>query len=375
MLGVFLFLSFYFAVKEQWIQYILFFTLALYTKESAIVLLPVIIGLLTYNRIVDRNYKVVKNTLYSIIPFLLVSLHFVYQKSIFDWYFYPLHMEFIELNFEDVAYKFSRYYRAIFDARLQYFFNATLLIYVCLILYFQNVKRKKIVIGSIVLSFILLVGLNGISNSVIATGSLLFLTLGIGFYKIKFESKYLHKLVLGSWLFMYGFTLFSALNFYSTRYIVPVIIFYAFVYMIVLHKFINLKERPLYKYLIVIFLVMLAGRFHKKELSDIDTSYKHVVKTHNEIVNYFVGNVNQDKTIGADFLETHFLTNANCSYLNSNQEYSNVSHLYDKSLDYYIITNLEASIEDKRRSIDLSNYKIVANFSSSLCIGEVYQRK
>ena len=131
----------------------------------------------------------------------------------------------------------------------------------------------------------------------------------------------------------------------------------------------------MYKYLIVIFLVLAAGRLHKKELSDIDTSYKSVVKTHNQIVDYLVDNVNSNKKIGTDFLENYYLENANCRYLERDQTFSNVGELYTKDQDYYIITNLETSIEEKRKAIDLASYELAVQFSNSKSIGEIYTRR
>ena len=376
MLGVFLFLAFYFAVMERWILYIAFFAMALYTKESAVVLFPVIISLLIYNRIAQGDkYGVLKIAALSIIPLFLASLHFIYQKSIFGWYFYPLHIDFIQFDFLEVASKFSRFYRAVFDARLQYFFNATFIIYVCLILHFQNAKRKVHIIVCIIGSFILMLAFNSRHNSIVISGSLLILSLGIGLYNIKYDSEVHRKIVLGSWLFIFGFIIFSALNFYSTRYIIPVIVFYAFAYTIILHKFIKLKSRSTYKYLIVIFLFLIAGRFQKNELSDIDTSYKSIVLTHSEITNYFVNNVDSDKKIGADFLENYMLENSNCRYLTEDQTFSNVSELHMKDQDYYIITNLEAPIEEKRKTIDMSSYEMIAQIVNSKSIGEIYKRR
>ena len=71
--------------------------------------------------------------------------------------------------------------------------------------------------------------------------------------------------------------------------------------------------------------------------------------THSEITNYFVNNVDSDKKIGADFLENYMLENSNCRYLTEDQTFSNVSELHMKDQDYYIITNLEAPIEEKRK--------------------------
>jgi hypothetical protein len=376
MLGIFLLLAFYCAVMERWVFYIVFFTLALYTKESAVVLFPVIISLLIYNRISQGDkYGVLKIAVLSIIPLFLASLHFIYQKSVFDWYFYPLHIDFIKFDFLEIASKFSRFYRAVFDARLQYFFNATFIIYVCLILHFQNAKRKLPIIACIIGSFILMLAFNSRHNSIVISGSLLILSLGIGLYNIKYDSEVHRKIVLGSWLFIFGFITFSALNFYSTRYIIPVIIFYAFAYTIILHKFIKLKNHAAYKYLIIILFILIAGRLQRSELSDIDTSYKSAVQTHTDITNYFVKNVDTDKKIGADFLENYMLDNSNCRYLEKGQTFSNVGELYMKDQDYYIITNLEAPIEEKRKAIDMNSYEMIAQFSNSKSVGEIYKRK
>ncbi|HPG07656.1 MAG TPA: glycosyltransferase family 39 protein [Saprospiraceae bacterium] len=105
MLTFFILLSLWFYRRRQWTGYLFSATAMLYTKESGLVFIGVLaIHFLLKNWFEENTTS--KRTLttslvWILLPVVLASLHYLWLKHRFGWYFYPLHINYFKGSWQD----------------------------------------------------------------------------------------------------------------------------------------------------------------------------------------------------------------------------------------------------------------------------------
>lgn len=376
-LGILLLISFYHFINRNWVYYVFFFSLALYTKESALVLFPAIFLVSVYrNFILKESHIFTKEIIIVVVPIILFSLHFIYQKIVFGWYFYPEHIDFIKLDYNSISDRFSGYMKNIFVFRYQFVFSF------CFTMSIIYLVWKNVLLSSLIKRILLvLLTMSSLScmycfisnEKLFISGSFWLLSVGLALLNVKYQSDKHKIFISGSWLFVSGFILFSALNFYSVRYVISVIIFYSIVQAFCFQQIIEKFNVNFFIVLIIFFVILLIGKNQKKTFEDVDTSYKYPIKIHQEIVDYMVKNANVNDYIQADFLERIALSNSNARYIISENVFKNFDSPNGNIEAYKIITNLAGDIELKRSKIDLGKWNKVKEFKISKSEGEIYK--
>lgn len=102
LLAMFMLWAIYFWVNKQLILYALFSSLAILTKETAIIIPVVIIVSEGINLVAvekeRQNFKLRPSHLFVLVPFVIYGIFLIIQKAQNGWYLFPLHEENIGLH-------------------------------------------------------------------------------------------------------------------------------------------------------------------------------------------------------------------------------------------------------------------------------------
>lgn len=88
-------------IKNKWGTYALFASLAMMTKESAIIIPPLAVAVIFIESVTTRtvfSLQSFRRYFFGIIPLLVYILFLLIQKKQNGWYFFPEHMGYLRLN-------------------------------------------------------------------------------------------------------------------------------------------------------------------------------------------------------------------------------------------------------------------------------------
>lgn len=270
-----------------------FASFALYTKETAIVLLFAVFSLelihLTKGKSTIRQFLMKVPVL--IAPLLAVGIFFLLQKSMRGWYFYPLHLDLMEFKLENFLSQLEAYAAYLF-------------------IYY---------------------GRNAITFTL-----LLALILGIAGKRLQ-----PNRTALLFSLFITGFILFSALNFFSPRYLLCCIPLFALIVSdVVIRAFGKLPVLTVLAILIMS-LTPLYFSFNHKTGKDHNLGYVDAVRVNEEVIHYCLDQKWNDKPLHTGFLMYKYMSSPYPGYLHSNEVFTNVSNKGFKKAEVFILTSME----------------------------------
>jgi len=310
---------------SKW-QTILWVSLALYTKESALVLGLSLICWQFVNEFYKANKKinlqVFLHSAYLLLPFLFISLFFILQKIWVGWVFFPEHLGYISLEaFADKA-----------EGYLSYLF--------------------------------LFRGRNLLSVAAIA--ALLFLV----FQKNSQLSNHSNK-ILGIVFFIFSYLAFSSLNFYSPRYLLSVLPLILLVFSFLIHTAFSSKFLLHIMVLAVISLNLIYFSFFRLEPNDHTLGYRPMIKVHQEMCAIIEKEVNLETHIATHFLMKANLENSDIGYLKNEKPFTHVSTKASENTQVVIISNIEQD-ESLMTFLQNHNKRLVKRISYENCWSEYY---
>ncbi len=315
-----------FLKKQKW-QTVLWVSLALYTKESALVLALALICWQWFNSFAQNEYRFklqpFLNTFYLFLPFAFISVFFILQKRWIGWVFFPEHIGYISLSsFLDKANMYAGY---LFIFR----------------------------------------GRNLLSFSAIACFILLF-------FKQKDLLKQYQNILCGLTFFVVSYMAFSALNFYSPRYLLsvlpPVVMIFSF---LLVQTFLSYK-----KVMSLLILIVIGNNvyytFFRFEPNDHTLGYRNMIKVHQKMGAYLEKEIPKNASIA-----THFLMKANLEipeigYLSFKEKYNQVHLIAGPQTQWILISNIE--IDEDLNSIAYSKQaKLQQKFEQGSCWVALYR--
>lgn len=307
-------------------QTILWVSLALYTKESALVLGLSLICWQLVNEFYKANKKIkiqlFLNSAFLLLPFLFIALFFILQKIRVGWVFFPEHIGYISLSsFADKA-----------EGYLSYTF---------------------IFRGRNLLSFL-------------AIGSLIFLLI-----KKNRQLSSASNIILGITFFVLSYLSFSALNFYSPRYLLSVLP----LILLIFSFFIQTAFTSIF----FIRAFVIAGvsihliyfSFFRLEPNDHTLGYREMIKVHQEMCSYLENEIKTDTKIATHFLMKANLENPDIGYLRKGQPYTQVKLSANSITQVAVISNIEQD-EALMNFLEISNKKLLKRIEYNNCWAACY---
>lgn len=285
----FLFLwSFYFYFNKNWIGFSIAISLALWSKESAFCLIPAFGIIAIIERLIKQtnNKELGLRLLGLVVLFMVGFSFFLIQKSTLGWYFFPRHANWVTLA--DFTWKMEVAFNSYFVS------DARIYIYVASIL-------------SIIAAFFLGIRLNTQQRLIVG----------------------------GSFIFAFGFMVFAAINFFSSRYLLGA---HTLLLSSVALILFSIPHRTYQITLLIVLPIFglnnIDNSLKLNNFSDVDLSYQYLVQAELDMVNY-LETKNYSEKIHAPFLMLVNLTNPYSGFVKSG--FSNMSsEIESENNTYYI---------------------------------------
>lgn len=320
-----LLLSIHLYLLRKFVWFALTATLMVLTKETSVIFLFgfLLVHLNEYFKSCKELKKFLFESSFISIPLVTYAAFLVLHKHKFGSFFYPVHTDFVEFGIESVQKKLEMATAIIFT---RYGRNALLLV----------------LIGSLALLII---------------------------KKKKPENTRLLILLLIQTLF---YLLFTAINFYSPRYTLSLMVLFV-VAAAVLMSVAHFSKNWMNAFIIAFVIALpLYSTFTKKSNNDKDLGYVEAIKVHQEMVHFCEKQQWQDKRISASFNLIYYLRDPSLGYIEGVKEFLNVSDLLDIcNSEVYL---LECTNIGKQAQVDSIRNKnrLVKRFELDKAWGEIY---
>ena len=279
-------------------MYIVWGSLLLLTKESGFVCITSILAVEIIRSLKNRSINF-SNLLLLCIPFISGAAFYLIQKNQMGWFFYPRHMGYISFDLQKILDRLIDGYAAMLFISYGRFFISMLLL-----IFFGIFFIKKTAFSSIEKTTCLTVG-----------------------------------------LFILFYLLFSAINFYSPRYIVCCIIFLMILFSFILLKLFKKKQWIAYVLSATLLIIFSYYNFLIKSDCDTDLGYYDSIEVQKEAVRFCEEKDWKNKNIYTLFLMYHQLTTPHLGYLGSYEKtFSNVNCGISDNTEICIIPSTEQSL-------------------------------
>ncbi|MDD4746164.1 MAG: glycosyltransferase family 39 protein [Salinivirgaceae bacterium] len=289
MLALFTVLSLKAYLERKRMLVVFWLILALYTKESAIVIYMTIL----FFEIVDvwkNKERKLFDIIYLGIPPLFVLLFFVAQRVIVGWFFFPEHIAFLSLD-------------AFFSRFLGYSTNLF------------------VFMGRNMLTF---------------TGFAALVILLIKKDPLLFEKKKERSVLT---FFIVAYLLFSAVNFYSPRYLLSILPFVILIWVFFIG---TLVKKYHFVIQIVVLLILFSNNLYftinKRGGDDHTLGYRDLIYVQKEIISYCEQENLYSENLFTHFLMLHNLQNADLGYIRGDSIFVNANSRFSADTEFAIIS-------------------------------------
>ncbi|MBP9081369.1 MAG: glycosyltransferase family 39 protein [Flavobacteriales bacterium] len=359
-MGLSLLLAVWAYMSENVAGYIVAATCALFIKESAIVLVLALICWQAISVFISKPTNQSRSgwRWFVVIPTPLVPafLFLLYQRLTYGWFFYPLHIGMISWDIRDIHYLFKFGYRVLFEqqgmewATLAFGLLAPLLWkgwhkrYMGAIVAVIYVAAIKVLDGKWTLA-----PLPTLIVTLACFGAILFLQ----FIPLMRKEGPRGEFPAITLILVLGFLMFSALNFFSDRYLTGLIPFVALGMSAVLYSALAPWHKALFPAVILIIATNLFWHIGRDgHVGDTRISYADDIRAHQWLISECERMELQDATIYGSFMEITYMTDANSGYLKTDRAFEHVSSDL-KSQTEFAIVNQGSPSELKSQLISL----------------------
>ncbi len=332
MLALWVFASVASYLSQKKSAYVVFATFALYTKESALVFVLGIIlweflQILMISTRRSNFFSEIGRSLYLLLPLVLIALFFVVQYFQKGWFFYPEHTGMIDLSSYQVKHKLGIYFEYLF---------------------FKN--------GNLVISLLLVISLGYIAVR-----------------KRSFYQKHGKELLFLFYLIV-AFSIFSAINFFTSRYLMSVFPFFTLMVALSLH---GIKPQRWMQYSSYAIIVAISLSFSllpsKSHQGDTNMGYLDGIKVHQAAIDYLVENDFQDRKIYTHFLMINQLKNYRCRYLEKDEVFPEVHNNLSESIDLIVYSSFEREF-DIQQIQEEHPFERIFRYEHGKAFTEIYER-
>lgn len=266
---------FYSYISKKWFLYIFFSTILVLSKETALILILVILfdkiflSKLLYLSDSENNKNFIKELTILFIPVLVFVMFLLIQKRNLGYLFYPEHISMTNFDLHSIKNNFINYGSQLIWSHTRYIWL-----------------------------FMALISL----GYAIATHN-------------KLPRQLVHFLIL-SLFFIIAYLIFSSINFFTNRYLLTLLPFYFFIVITLVAHAIE-KKKYVAIVLSVFLIVNLINTYALKGEGDCELSFRNTVICHREAVNYCETKNYYDYYVNTGFLMSFNLKYPHLGYLKS----------------------------------------------------------
>jgi len=377
------FTSLYYYSIDKYVMTVLCLTALFYTKESGLIA-GFTTGVAAIAGMADRNTGL-KTRLYRLasvfVPCVLIGIFFIIQKHTRGWYIFPFYNGLIEHSWTMFWYNFrinSMNSTIIRDNRYYYFIVLLLLSIVAAI---KNKSFKYLVIffPAVIVYYFADDKRAGRPLPSMPFFVLFIISITWMLYVLQrlkvFSKGPQQRFIVLSCAFIFLFFCFSAMNFFTPRYmlaaIVPLLFFGAVVF-----DFMITRTYPVlvYPVLAIILAIGWYTFYTDTDYGDADPGAFTGMQAQQSVVDYLEANNCYDKTIGSgSFLENQHLLLPASGFLHTQKAFTKVRWEIDASTDYALFDDIEP--DSRYKDIKASpDFRLVYRFEKGRVWAEIYKR-
>jgi len=295
----------------------LFFALSLMvlTKETSIVLLLVLLFAETIMKVFIKekiNLKLILPMIGSCLVFISI---YIMNKIYHDWYFYPGHTEYFNFNIDYLAERIRRISGALFSYKSHWLLSLPILIALTTF-YIKNQARYYIQILSM-LFFVGFVMFKNYPTEVLHFKILLLGLLLTGIYllfTVKIEDKKVKSFFSISLIYTFAFISFSAINFFTDRYILCIMPLLVITTASAIHYLSNNNIKIFMIISVLIIGFQINQLITTNKLGGSHAQCYQILDCHKSIAEFIVNNLEDGARIKVDFLMFHHFSNPQNGY-------------------------------------------------------------
>ncbi len=325
--------------------YIAAATCSLFIKESAVVF---IIALICWHVIsvllANPHGKPQARWIWITIilsPLIPAFLFLLYQRLTYGWFFYPIHLGLISLDVRDIHYLFKFGYRDLFEqqgmewATLAFGLLAPLAWkgwqkrYTGLIVVIIYVATIKVLDGKWPLPPFL---------TLLVTFACLGATLILQFIPLRKQEGFRGEFPAISLIFVIGFLLFSAMNFFTDRYLICLLPFVSLSLSAVLYSSLHPWHKAIFPVVILIISTNLCWNIGRdRRVGDTRLSYVDDIHVHQLLITECEKLKMQDSIFYGSFMDIAYMTDFNAGYLKEKHAFQHVTNILSSKTQFAIV--------------------------------------
>jgi 4-amino-4-deoxy-L-arabinose transferase-like glycosyltransferase len=379
------FLSLWSYAKGRYALTALFLTLLFYTKESGVVL-GLVLGLdalvALFRRGGDKK-DAVRRLLTVAVPCALTAVFFLLQKELRGWYIFPFHAEVIEHSWKAIWYKVRMNCISDVFYRNQKFWYYLLLLLLAIVAAIKNRRWKYLVLLLPVVMIFYMVDdmragriLPPVPFTLVFIAAWFWLLQVFGSAAVLKEVSQRRFFVLGG-CFILCFLWFSAVNYYTFRYMLAVLVPALFLLAVLFDVLLNATYRVAYYVLFpVVAVVSYAAFATNGQIKDTDMGALSAMAVQEDVVGYLEQEQLYDKTISLTcFVASKHLTDYATGFLHYyDRRFSKVQWEINSNTDVVLFDNIEPDTRYEQVKNDTS-FRLMHRYTNGSVWNEVYMRK
>ncbi|MBK9148829.1 MAG: hypothetical protein IPM12_13555 [Flavobacteriales bacterium] len=365
--------------RLRWL-YVTSCVLALWTKETAIVLVIALVLTHVWSRFDSSGWPERRAWLRWMVllwlPVAIAGSYFALQWWSFGWVLFPEHVEMITWSREDIAYKARLAFTTAFESEGLQYLTLAGSIAAPLLLVRRGAALSVLSAFGCVAAIKVLWGRWPVPDSLLLPAVLVALAIGIGSFSllIRRADSRLHVPVFLFGILCIGLWAFSSLNFYTPRYLLPIHPF------LVIGVLASLRASgfasrtwtlPAASAIIAaILLFSIGGDGH---VGDTRLNYRDAITIHKERIRYCAQQGMQEARIMASFADVHYMTHPEAGYLDGSMTFSRCASEPMPNAEYaFVDYQSRKELPDELKE---SGFVRLASFRSGQAWGDVYQRR
>ncbi len=379
-LALFSLLAIWAVISRSWFGYVIAATCALLTKESAVVLILAVFAWNLVSWFSDGGRSgtrlLTQRSLIILAPIVPGALFLNYQKLTFGWYFFPVHLDLMSWDIRDIHYLFKFGYRRLFEqqgmewATLAFGLVVPLVWrrwrhwYMGLLVAFLYVAAIKVLDGKWALPPLL---------TLIVTLTCFGVMLFLQFIPMRRVSEPVGEFASLSMILVQGFLLFSALNFFSDRYLIFLIPVIALAFSSVLYLSLRTWHKALFPLVIIIISSILFSQIGKDDgVGDTKLSYADDIRVRQQLIHACEARAFQDSSIYGSFMDIAYMQDTQAGYLQGSSPFLHITDSIGPETSIAILS--QASSEQEIDQLHAMGFKKIERFTSGRAWAGLYLR-
>jgi hypothetical protein len=367
-------------VARDSIGYFILASLALLTKESALVLIIALLAMQLLRHMATKGSPKSSDpgnwVLVSASPLIPVGLFFLYQRISSGWFLYPQHVGLMTWDPADILYKAKFIFTTFFEGQ------GTMLLIYAMAFVAPAIRRPFKPIRSVVIMLLYTVAIKVLfgrwpvpSDMTMIVPLLCFMVLVFMEYlpMASQDPARRGEFITIAFLFCIAYWSFSSINFFSDRYLlclVPILALGSSLILFGALKGLHPLIFPSVMSLLCAVQLVHIGRDEK--VGDTKLAYADAIHVQQNLITHLIDHDLTRSSIYAPFMEKLYMSDGSLGYLPEGIRMSNVDDKLMPATEYALVNNTSTS--EMMAELQQKGFRVVYRSTSGKAWGELWQR-